>query len=459
MRKDRTASYNEYGLPKSLVDDISRYGEIYEVGGTVRDRFINPGIEFKDRDFLVTGIPYNELTRLLKSHGRVGLVGKSFGVIKFAPRYMKVTYDIALPRKEISIGSGHKDFEVDFDHNLPVEKDLYRRDFTINAIAINISSGAVVDPLEGRKDIRDRIIRITTQNSFTDDPLRMLRAIQFAARFAFSIESITLQEIRRNHSLINTVSAERIQEELNKLLVRAPEPSIGFRIMRDTGILKEILPELQATVGVDQPGPYHRYDVFEHTMATIDNAPRRLRVRFAAMFHDICKPQTRELVGEGATFYGHERKGAGIARSVLKRLRYSKDIIDDVRILVYRHMYTDKVTDKGLRRLIRNVGQERIFDLLDLRRADILAQGRGLNANQVDRFERRIREELDRKPPFTVKDLAINGYDLMENFELEQGPIIGNILKYLLECVLDNPEGNNRENLLAKAKEFLDTTQ
>ncbi|MBD3234554.1 MAG: HDIG domain-containing protein [candidate division Zixibacteria bacterium] len=459
LTKDRTASYNEYGLPKSLVDDISRRGRIYEVGGTVRDRFISPGIEFKDRDFLVTSIPFNELTRLLKFHGRVGLVGKSFGVIKFTPRYKTVTYDIALPRKEISIGSGHKDFEVNFDHNLPVEVDLFRRDFTINSIAIDISSGAIIDPLGGRKDIRDKMIRTTSSNSFLDDPLRMLRAIQFAARFSFSIEPATLNEIKINHSLINTVSAERIQEELNKLLTRALEPSIGFRIMRDTGILKEILPELQATVGIDQPGPYHRYDVFEHTMATIDNTPRRLPVRLAALFHDISKPQTRELVDEGATFYGHERKGAGIARSVLKRLRYSKDIIDDVRILVYRHMYTDKVTDKGLRRLIRNVGQERIFNLLDLRRADIIAQGRGLNVKQVDRFERRIREELERKPPFTVKDLAINGYDLMENFDLEESPIIGKILKYLLEYVLDNPEGNKREILLAKAKEFLDTTQ
>ena len=227
--------------------------------------------------------------------------------------------------------------------------------------------------------------------------------------------------------------------------------------MRDTGLLKEILPELEYTVGIEQPGPYHKFDVFEHTMETVDNVQPKIKVRLAALFHDICKPHTRQLVEGGATFYSHERKGSGVARAVLKRLRYSNEIIEDVRLLVYRHMYTDRVTEKGLRRLIRNVGEERIFDLLDLRRADIIAQGRGLEPRQVDRFEKRIKEVLEKKPPFSVKDLKITGHDIMESFKIPESPLVGKFLRFLLEEVLDNPENNQRDILLEKAKDFLES--
>ncbi|MCP4632694.1 MAG: CCA tRNA nucleotidyltransferase [candidate division Zixibacteria bacterium] len=446
-------------LPKELIEEIVNCGKIYEVGGTVRDRFIDPGIEYKDRDFLVTGIPYEDLSKILKHYGRVDVVGKSFGVIKFTVKDKGITYDIGLPRKETSTGAGHRDFSVDFDHNLSVENDLHRRDFTINAIALDLSNNDLIDPLCGLADIHEKIIRMTSDKSFEEDPLRMLRAVQFAARFEFEIEKDTLKAMSENTESINTVSAERIQEELNKLLTRAEKPSIGFRLMSETGLLKEILPELEQTVGVDQPGPYHKYTVFEHTMVTIDSSPPKLRVRLAALFHDICKPQTRELIEGGATFYGHERKASAVARLVLKRLRYSNEIIDDVRILTYRHMYTDRVTDKGLRRLIRNVGKERIFDLLDLRRADIVGQGRGLEPRQVDKFERRIREELERQPPFTVNELDINGHEIMREFKIKEGPLIGKTLNFLLEVVLDNPEENKKEILLEKAKVFLESQQ
>ncbi len=459
MKRDGKINHpeNKYDIPKALIESIGKRGRIYEVGGSVRDKFIDPNIEHKDRDFLVTGIPFEELSSLLKEFGYINLVGKSFGVIKFTPYGSDSIYDIVLPRKEASTGVGHKDFRVDFDYNLPVVEDLHRRDFTINAIAINIITREVIDPLNGREDIKRKIIRMTSDDSFTEDPLRMLRAVQFAARFRFTIENKTLQALKTNAPLIKTVAPERIAEELNKLLLLAKKPSVGFRIMRDAGLLKEFFPELQTTVGVDQPGPYHRYDVFEHIMSTIDNSPPILRVRLAAIFHDISKPQTRQLIDGGATFYSHERKGAGVAKAVLRRLRYPNDLIEDVRMLVYRHMYTDRVSDKGLRRLIHKVGEDRIFDLLDLRRADIVAQGRGLDPKQVDAFERRIREELEKKPPFSVKDLAVNGNDIMNIFLIPGGPMVGKVLKYLLEVVLDNPEDNQRDILLEKAKEFLES--
>lgn len=443
-------------LSQSAVSDILRHGRIYEVGGAVRDRLLLSGSHVHDRDYLVTGIPYDRLSRILRGYGRVDLVGRSFGVIKFTqtiagkPR----TFDIALPRTEHSTGVGHKQFQVRFDPGLSVEDDLARRDFTVNAMAWAVDSEELIDPLGGLVDLKRRQLRMVYDDSFKDDPLRMLRAIQFAARLEFAIEPHTHSELVRHAPMIASVSAERIAEELNKLLLMAGRPSAGFRLMQETGLLKHVLPELEAGVGVDQPGGYHAYDVFEHTVRTIDACPERLPLRMAALFHDITKPQHKQVVEDGATFYGHENSGARVARRVMRRLRYSNDLIKDVVTLIERHMFTTDVTDKGLRRLIRRVGPELIFDLLDLRRADVEAQGRGGMTDDVDRFETDIRAELSRKPPFGLSDLAVDGDALMKLLNLEEGPVIGEVLGHLLEVVLDDPALNTSETLKAEAREY-----
>ena len=442
------------GLDLKLVELILERGHIYEVGGVVRDSLLERQVSQKDRDFLVTGIPYEELTKILRKFGRVDLVGKSFGIIKFTPRDQKITYDVALPRKEFSTGVAHRDFQVDFDHSLPVEEDLKRRDFTVNAMAKDLATGKIIDPLNGKQDLENKTLRMTLAKAFEEDPLRMLRGIQFAARFGFEIEPKTFQAMKENSRLISSVSPERIQEELNKLLQQADRPSLGFRVMKETGILQEILPELAVCVGVTQPGGYHKFDIFEHTLFTIDYAPKELRLRLAALFHDICKPQCRELVPEGATFYGHERKGAGVAKRVMKRLRYPYQLTSEVVLLVRRHMYTDRVTEKGLRRLIRNVGEDLVFDLLELRRADVKAQGRGKTGKDVDRFKRRIQEELERKPPLSVSDLQIDGHDVMELCKIRPSPMVGKVLNHLLNMVLDDPEFNQREKLIGETFTF-----
>ncbi len=448
-------------ISDSIVSEILKRGKIYEVGGIVRDRIISPVLPDEDADYLVTGIPMDELIDLLKNYGKVDLVGKSFGVIKFTPSKKSLsedkakTFDMALPRKEFSIGVGHKDFKVEFDHKLEVEDDLARRDFTINAVAFDLSTKKLVDPLGGKKDIRKGLIRITYSNSFVDDPLRMLRGIQFAARFEFELEKVTFQNMCENVELIKTVSPERIQLELNKLLTRAKRPSIGFRLMHKTGILKHILPELEACLGVSQPGGYHKYDVFEHSLTTMDNTPMDLVLRLASLFHDISKPQCRTLTSEGATFYGHEKKGAFVAQTILARLRYSNEIISKVKLLVEKHMFTTGVTDKGLRRLINRVGEENIFDLLELRRADIVAQGKNGDTYEIDEFEERIKQEIKRKPPFGLKDLEVKGDEIMREFSLPPGPLIGEILNHLLEKVLDYPELNLKDKLLDEAKKYL----
>lgn len=416
--------------------------------------------EVKDIDYLVTGIPYEDLCRILKKFGRVDTVGRSFGVIKFTqPANGKSpggTFDFVLPRKEISIGSAHRDFEVDFDYNLNVEDDLHRRDFTINAIAKEVSTGEYVDPLNGREDLKAGVIRFTSPESFSDDPLRMLRAVQFAARFEFEIEPTTMTAICSNARMIETVSAERIQEELNKLLERSRRPSVGFKLMHETGLLRHIIPELEQCVRVIQPGPYHKYPVFEHSIYTADATPPRLPLRMAALLHDITKPQAKREVEGGATFYGHETSGARVARRVLRRLRYGNKFIEQVGVLVERHMFSSEVSDKGLRRLIRRVGQDLIFDLLDLRRADVVAQGMGGTTTDVDELEQRIKEEIKRKPPFGLADLDIDGTQLMNELGLPEGRQVGEVLNHLLELVLDVPEDNKYEILINEAKNYLD---
>ena len=444
-------------LSDNVVTAILTRGRIYEVGGAVRDSLLRRTVQPEDRDYLVCGIPYPDLSQILRAHGKVDLVGRSFGVIKFT-QYRNnnpYTFDITLPRREYSTGVGHRDFEVSYDPDIRIEEDLGRRDFTINAMAFSLSDRELIDPLGGRVDLENHRIRMVSSRSFPEDPLRMLRAIQFAARYEFTIESKTFKAIREHAALIGTVSPERIAAELTKLLVLADRPSIGFRLMQESGLLPEILPELEETVGVDQPGGYHKYDVFEHSIRAIDAAPKDLRVRLAALFHDITKPRAKRVTGDGATFYGHENSGAKVARAVMRRLRFSTDLTADVVMLVDRHMFTTAVTDKGMRRLIRRVGQDLIFDLLDLRRADVVAQGMGGTTEDVDEFEENIKAELQKKPPFGFQDLALNGNDLMGLFALKQSPLIGLILSYLLEKVLDEPEHNTREKLIEFAQSYM----
>lgn len=225
-------------------------GCVYEVGGTLRDLLM--GVPQKDKDLLVTGIPMQELAMLLAKHGKVQLVGKSFGVIKFRPHQGHSEFDIALPRQERSTGSGHKDFEVEYDPFLPVEKDLGRRDFTVNAMARDLQKGEIIDPFGGQEDLKNKILKQVFPQAFEEDPLRMLRAVQFSARFGLTIEPNTLQSMKTHAGLISTVSPERIIEEIKKLFM-ASKPSLGFFLMRDTGLLKYVFPDMVPMIGVPQP--------------------------------------------------------------------------------------------------------------------------------------------------------------------------------------------------------------
>lgn len=469
-------------LPAKIIEALNSRAQLYEVGGAVRDRIrygldartgrLDPGrfwaFHPEEIDYLVTGLPMEDLVSLLSEYGRTELVGKSFGVVKFRVEIQESKarlIDLSLPRRERSTGVGHRDFEIEYDPELPIEQDLQRRDFTINAMARPLYAHEklfdIIDPWGGLPDIRQRLVRQVSPSAFVEDPLRMLRACQFAARFEYALEEETFESIKKNSKLIETVSPERIRMELDKMLLKSERPSIGLWLMQRSGLLNLVFPELAEGVGCAQPGGYHRYTVFEHSIRTVDYIPQHhphcLALRLAALLHDVAKPRCLELTGGQATFYGHERSGEIMARGILERLKYPRNIIDRVGLLVRRHMFAIPETPKGLRRLVAKVGVEGIYQLIELRRADIRAQGRSDETTDpiLEQFEQALTEEIRRSPPFSLKDLRVNGRDLMEEFGLTPGPEVGRLLSLLFDYVLEHPDRNQKELLLDQAARII----
>lgn len=441
-------------------------GEIYEVGGPVRDRLL--GRTQKDHDLLVRHLPIDDLKKCLKPHGQVHLVGKSFGIIKFKPHEApEQEFDIALPRKETSTGLGHRDFEVNFDPELPLEDDLLRRDFTINAMAWNIKDELLIDPFGGARDLQDNCLRQVHPDSFVEDPLRLLRAIQFAARFQLTIEPVTWAAMQEHAALINTVSAERVVEEIAKLMT-APVPSMGFCLMRDCGLLAHVFPELQKTVGVEQGKKREGDDVFIHTMRVLDAArddvaipfAGDMELLFAALFHDVGKPQTKRYnkQKQRLTFYGHQYVSKKLARRRMNELKITTIGVNPDRVLtmVENHMFQAKsfFSEKAIRRFIRHIGEDLVLKLVDLRIADNRGGKYPDGIGGVKKLRNRIAEELRRKPPLDIKDLAIGGHEL-QALGITPGPQMGALLKALLEIVLDDPARNTPDELTRIVQEEL----
>jgi putative nucleotidyltransferase with HDIG domain len=292
----------------------------------------------------------------------------------------------------------------------------------------------------------------------------MLRAAQFAARFAFAIEPQTFVLMRECAPMIHAeppVAAERIAEELNKLLVKSARPSIGLRILRDAGLLALVIPGLETTTGVMQNN-FHAHDVFDHTMATVDASRPTLVSRWAALLHDIGKPAARsaEPAKHGYTFHGHERIGAEMAERILRHLRYPNEMIDQVTRLVANHMYLADpgLSEGAIKRFINRVGPDLLDDQFELRRSDKIGSGKPqdetLDANR--QFQQRVYGVLAQKPPLTVKDLAVHGADVIAMLVkcgarpagFHGGPEVGRILGALQEKVIDDPGLNTREQLL-----------
>ncbi len=431
--------------------DILATGELYRVGGAVRDRLLD--IEVADSDFLVRGISAGALEELLTRHGAWSRVGKAFGVYKFTPRG-GATVDIVFPRTETSVGVGHRDFEVRFDETLPVEADLARRDFTINAIAERIPDGRVIDPFHGRQDLEARALRMIFPRAFDEDPLRILRGARFAARFELRLDGPTRAAMTAAAGLLSTVSPERVQDEVSKMLIQCQRPSRALDALHQTGSLVTWFPELERCAGVVQ-NEYHPDDVYWHTLKTCDCAPReRLVVRWAALLHDLGKVDTRLVVTENGearvVFYGHEVVGAELAERVLTRLRYSNEVVSSCRHLVREHMYHYEASWKAatVRRFMRRIGDDAIDDLLALREADCRSRDLAGEIADLEQLRARIDHERRARATLTVRDLAVDGNDVVRETGKRPGPEVGSVLQQLLEKVTDDPAENTRERLL-----------
>jgi tRNA nucleotidyltransferase (CCA-adding enzyme) len=433
--------------------------EIYAVGGRVRDEFRTryDGVERlpKDLDYVVAGVSLENLTEALCAVGQVDVVGASFAVLKF--RHAAGEADIALPRRERSTGRGHKDFHVQSGPDIPIADDLGRRDFRMNMIARRLRDNTIVDPFGGVRDILARRIDIVTPQTFEEDPLRMLRAAQFAARFDFTVAEGALAAMSACAALVTTVSAERIGEELGKLLGRAKAPSVGLEILRETGVLAHIWPELLEGVGVEQ-NEWHAYDVYRHNLVTVDaTPPGDLTLRLAALLHDVGKPRTKD----GPHFYRHEQVGADLVPAMLARLRLAGDVVETVEQLVRHHMYVadPDLAPKAIRRFIRRVGPHHLARQFALRAADIRGSGLPKRDDTNERFEASVNAVLAEHPPQSVADLAIGGEAIIAEF-VRQGKAkegfrgdqrVGGVLATLLEYVTDDPTRNAAPDLAREA--------
>ena len=443
--------------------------DVYAVGGRVRDelRARLDGIERppKDLDYVVTGASLADLLAALRAVGRVDVVGASFAVLKF--RNPAGEADIALPRRERSTGVGHKDFTVEAGPGVPLEDDLARRDFRMNMIARRLADDEIVDPYGGVADIRAARIDIVAEATFAEDPLRLLRAAQFAARFGYTPTERTQAAMRASAALVMTVSPERIGEEIGKLMTAAT-PSVGIEILRTTGVLAQIWPELLEGVEVDQ-NEWHAYDVYRHNLATLDAAPPGdVALRLAALLHDVGKPRTADPRpdGRGNTFYQHEHVGADMVPPMLGRLRLPNETVDTVAHLVRQHMYNadPDAQSNTLRRFVRRIGPEHLDRLFALRWADI--EGSGLPKRQDDneRFQARIAAVLAEDPPFRIRDLAISGDDVIAMFEraglappgFRGDRRVGEVLHALFEEVTDDPSRNEAGLLAERAERYID---
>ena len=438
---------------------------IYLVGGAVRDIILEK--QTKDFDFVIGKVEAKDLEKFLATEGKINLVGKSFGVFKFVPTTIEQSnnrtiepIDIALPRTEhAGMSGGYKDFEIQSDKDLPIEEDLGRRDFTINALAYDLKNQKIIDEFDGLKDLNDKIIKAIGDplQRFQEDYTRMMRAIRFSCQLNFEIEQKTLKIIKQKADEISKISKERIYEEFIKIIMseRAEE---GIRMMQEIGLLKILIPELEKGVGMAQ-NKAHIYDIFEHSVRALGVGAQKnykLEVRLAALFHDIGKPITKEGEGADSTFYNHDQAGAKITKSILKRLNFPIDITNYVVHLVRYHMFyyaIDTVSDAGVRRLLNRLGHENIDDFIEVRICDRLGMGRPkAKPWKLIQLERRFKEvQLE---PITPKMLKMNGTELMELLQIKPGPKVGLILNALLGEVLDDPKKNDKEYLNKRSLEL-----
>ncbi|MDR0663325.1 MAG: CCA tRNA nucleotidyltransferase [Spirochaetaceae bacterium] len=439
-------------LLKEIASIFASHGRgAFLAGGAVRDML--RGARCADYD-IASDAPPEEIMRMFPA---VIPTGIKHGTVTI--RYKKHSIEVTTFRHDGVYHDGRRPGSVSYAAT--IEEDLSRRDFTMNAIAAELPGGRIVDPFEGRADIVKKIIRCVGRaaDRLNEDGLRSLRALRFASQLGFELDAELLRAIEENPAMILPVSVERVKMEFDKIIASA-KPSTALLYMEKCRLLEMILPELSRCRGVEQKG-YHRFDVLTHSLLACDYAAHRgygQNVRLAALFHDIGKPGTAKLDNTGIwTFHGHERLSAELTRALLSRLRYSNAEIASTVHLVREHMfhYTDSFGDSAVRRFVRRVGEENLRDLFDLRRADSFAMtGVEPPLELCLDFRDRIASVLEKSRAFSLKDLAVNGHDLIEA-GIPAGKHLGIVLNSLLEAVIDDPELNNREKLLQIAHQWV----
>ncbi len=421
------------------------------VGGCVRDMLL--GREVNDWDVCTDARP----AELLKIFPRAIPTGIEHGTLTVV--IAKKHYEVTTLRGETSYSDGRRPDAVHFVDEITA--DLARRDFTVNAIAIDPSDGKVIDPFEGRRDLAAKIIRAVgdPRERFAEDGLRVLRAARFVATLELEIDPETKRAIEPTLDTYRKVSAERVRDEWMKTM-KARRPSRAFDVMRETGILGVTCPELLEGVGMEQ-NRYHAYDVWRHGMECMDACQGDAILRIAALFHDVGKPRTRALSDKthDYTFYEHERVGAEIVEPITARLRFSNDERARITALVRHHLfhYSDDWGDGAVRRWVRRVSKELVPDLYLLNEADVRAKGKDCSEDlaSLAALKVHVAKVLAAGDALAPRDLKVNGRDLMAELRMKPGRAIGEVLEALLELVLTDPAVNEREALLGHARAIL----
>ncbi|OHA11129.1 MAG: hypothetical protein A3H69_04620 [Candidatus Sungbacteria bacterium RIFCSPLOWO2_02_FULL_47_9] len=473
-------------IPASVRNIIEKLGEAgfegYAVGGCVRDLLL--GRTPDDWDIATNAKPEE--------------IQKIFPENFYANQFLTVTVktgsaeqsleevEVTTFRAEGSYTDKRHPDEIRFAATL--EEDLSRRDFTINAIALSVN-GDTVDPFGGKKDLEKKTIRTVgePEKRFEEDALRMLRAVRFAARLGFEIEKETLEAIKKNAPWLQAISKERIRDEFTKI-ISLPNAKEGIELLRETLLLKFILPELLDGYGITQ-NKHHIYTVWDHNLKALEYAVSQNwspTVRIAALFHDIAKPHTKQGEGPNSTFYGHDVVGGRMGYEILTRLRFPRDVCEKVSKLVRWHLFNYKLrkdveeeirkelnekpdpkdpedadmsegytTDSSIRRLIRNIGAENIEDLVKVRICDRIGSGVPKAVPyRLRHFQYRVEKIIREHEAVSVGMLKVNGEDIKKLLGVPAGPKIGHMLQALLEEVLDEPKKNVRELLLKRIEEL-----
>lgn len=432
--------------------------EIYIAGGAVRDLLM--GKIVYDWDFTTNAKP-KEILKIFPD----AFYDNKFGTVGIPPKEEgERPFEITTFRTEHGYSDTRRPDKVSWGKTL--EEDLQRRDFTINAMALRRitprdKSGKfeIIDHYGGQEDLKNKLVRAVGDplERFSEDALRMIRAVRIAAELKFEVEEKTFHAIRANVSLIHKISKERIRDELLKTL-KSPHPSEGMSTLRATGLMQEILPEMEKTFGVEQksPGRHHVYDVGTHSLLSVKLCPSKDPiVRLATFLHDVGKPQTYKKQENGTiTFYNHEVVSAKIARRVAERLRLSNKQKDKLVTLVRWHQFSvdENQTDSAIRRFIRRVEIENVEDMLALRVGDRLGGGARETSWRLEEFKKRLIEV--QRQPFTIHDLKISGHDVMKELGIKPGPKVGEILQKLYEEVVDQKIPNEKDTLLQALKSY-----